>query len=90
MFERALLDHMTNSSWDERSRRGLTALTSFCLQALAIGVLLILPLLRPQGLPLFRQLSTPVSLAPPLREPPTSRTHAGGNSAAPSNPADIL
>lgn len=89
MFERALLDH-TTSSWDERSRRGLTALTSFGLQALAVGVLLILPLLRPQGLPLFRQLSTPVSLAPPPGEPLESRSHAGGNPAAPSNPADIF
>lgn len=90
MFEQALLDHTANSSWDERSRRGLTALTSFGLQALAIGVLLIVPLLRQQGLPLFRQLSTPVSLAPPLGELATSRSHAEGNSVAPSNPADIF
>jgi hypothetical protein len=90
MFERALLDHTIHESWDERSRRGLTALTSFGLQALAVGVLLILPLLRPQGLPFFRQLSTPVSLAPPPGEPLASRTHTGGNPAASSNPADIF
>jgi len=90
MFERTLLDHTIHASWDERSRRGLTALTSFGLQALAVGVLLILPLLRPQGLPLFRQLSTPVSLAPPPGEPLAPRTHAGGNPAASSNPADLF
>ena len=56
MFETSL-----NSSWDERSRRGITALTSFGLQALAVAVLLIIPLLRPAGLPLFHSLSTPVS-----------------------------
>jgi len=41
MFDRTL-----NSSWDERSRRGLTTLTSFGLQALAVTVLVALPLLR--------------------------------------------
>jgi protein TonB len=85
MFERTL-----NSSWDECSRRGLTTLTSFALQALAVGVLLIVPLLRPTGLPLFRQLSTPISLGQPQAEPAEARTHAGGNSAALSNPADIV
>jgi hypothetical protein len=30
-----------NASWDERSRRGLTTLTSFGMQALAVGVLLV-------------------------------------------------
>lgn len=83
MFETTL-----NSSWDERSRRGWTALTSFGLQAMAVCVLLILPLLRPTGLPLFRPLATPVSLGQPLGEPPTVRAHASGNTAAPSNPAD--
>ena len=73
-----------NSSWDERSRRGLTTLTSFGLQALAVGVLLVLPLLRPAGLPLLRQLSTPVSMGQPLTDAPAVRTHAGANAAAPS------
>lgn len=50
------------SSWDERSRRGFTTLTSFGLQALAVSILLVVPLLRPTGLPLFRPLSAPVSL----------------------------
>lgn len=90
MFERALLDHTIESSWNARSRRGLTALTSFGLQALAVAVLLILPLLRPQGLPLFRQLSTTVNLGIPLGEPSASRTRAGGNPAAPSDPTKIF
>ena len=79
-----------NSSWDERSRRGLTALTSFGIQALAVGVLLIVPLLRPLGLPSLRPLSTPVSLGRPLGEAPAVRTHASGNAAAPGNPAIIF
>jgi protein TonB len=77
-----------NSSWGERSRRGLTTLTSFGVQALVGGVLLLLPLLRPTGLPSLRQLSTPVSLGQPLGEPAPLITHASGN-AAPSNPAAI-
>jgi protein TonB len=84
-----MFDDALNSSWDERSRRGLTALTSFGLQALAVGVLLVLPLLRPAGLPLFRALSTPVSLGKPLGEPPAPRVRAGTNTLAPSNPRDI-
>jgi protein TonB len=79
-----MFDDTLNSSWDERSRRGLTTLTSFGLQALAVGGLLVLPLLRPMGLPLLRQLSTPVSVGQPLTEAPALRTHAGANTAAPS------
>jgi len=85
-----MFDDTLNSSWDERSRRGLTTLTSFGLQALAVGLLLVLPLLRPTGLPLFRQLSTPVSIGQPLAEAPAVRTHAGSNNAPPSNPAAII
>jgi protein TonB len=84
-----MFDDTLNSSWDERSRRGLTALTSFGLQALAVGGLLILPLLRPAGLPLFRALSTPVSLGKPLGEPAPARMRTGTNTLAPSNPRDI-
>jgi periplasmic protein TonB len=85
-----MFDDTLNSSWDERSRRGLTALTSFGLQALAVGVLLILPLLRPTGLPTLRQLSTPVSLGEPLAPAPAVGTRANANTAAPVNPAQIV
>jgi periplasmic protein TonB len=79
-----------NASWDERSRRGLTTLTSFGLQALAVGVLLVLPLLRPAGLPLLRQLSTPVSIGQPLADAPTMRAHTGANATAPSSASIFL
>jgi protein TonB len=78
-----------NSSWDERSRRGLTTLTSLGVQALVVGVLLLLPLLRPMGLPSLRPLSMPVSLGQPLAEAPAVRTQPSGNPVAPSNPATI-
>jgi len=37
-------DSMLETSWSQRSRRSWTTLTSFALQALVIGCLLILPL----------------------------------------------
>lgn len=56
-----MFDRTVTASWDERSRRGLTTLASFGLQAAGFGILLILPLLRPQGLPSFHEIATPVS-----------------------------
>src|SRR5579872_7244197 len=85
MFERTL-----TSSWSERSRRGWTTLTSFGLQALVGGTLLLFPILRPQGLPLFRQLSTPVSLGRPTEQPQFVRARRGGGTTVPIDPAQIV
>jgi periplasmic protein TonB len=85
-----MFDGTLNSSWNERSRRGWTTLTSFGLQALTVGVLLILPLLRPTGLPLLRQLSTPVSLGQPLADVVAVRPHTSSNPAAPTSAAPII
>ena len=76
------------SSWAERARRGSTILSSFGLQALLTSVLLILPLLRPMGLPTFHPLSTPISLGQPLEEPAV-RPH-GGPSVAQRRPAEFF
>lgn len=84
MFDRTL-----SSSWNDRSRRGLATLTSLGIQAMAVAVLLALPLLRPQGLPSFHQLSTPVSWGQPATEPPAVRMSAGTSGPA-SNAADII
>jgi periplasmic protein TonB len=85
MFERTLA-----SSWDERSRRGLTTLTSFGVQALVVAVLLIVPLLRPTGIPLLRQLTTPISLSQPEPEHPAGRPHSGLTAASPSSAPQIF
>lgn len=77
-----MFEHTLDSSWHERSRFGVTTLTSFGLQAVAVGALLILPLLRPTGIPLLRQLSTPISLGQPVAEAPQARAQAGANTAA--------
>jgi len=84
-----MFDDTLSSSVDERSRRGLTTLTSFGLQALAVAVLLVLPLLRPAGLPLFHSLSTPVSLGQPPGEPPAASTRAGASTAPRSSALDL-
>lgn len=58
MFAESLLE----TSWDERGRRGWTTLTSFALEAVIIGVLLLIPLLTTVGLPSARVVSTPISM----------------------------
>ncbi len=83
-----MFDTTINSPWGDRSRRGWTTLTSFGLQALATAGLLVMPLLRPAGLPSFHTLSTPVSLGQPSKPAPV---HARADSSpAPTNPAEII
>jgi protein TonB len=85
-----MFDDTLHSSWDERSRRGLSALTSFALQGLAAGTLLLFSIFRPTVLPSFHSLLTPVSLGQPLGEPPVGETRPRENaSAMPNNPASI-
>jgi len=72
MFAESLL----KNSWAQRSRRSWTTATSFGLQAIVIGVLLTVPLLRTVGLPPGRVLPTPISWgAPPPPAPPIHRDH---------------
>ncbi len=54
-------DAMLETSWAQRSRRSLTTLTSFGLEAVVIGLLLLVPLWKTVGLPSARALPTPVS-----------------------------
>jgi len=56
---------MLETSWAQRSRRSWTTMTSFALQALVVGSLLLIPLLRTVGLPESRVLPTPISLGTP-------------------------
>jgi protein TonB len=66
MFAASLLE----TAGAERARRSWTTFTSFGLQALIIGLLLLLPLCRTIGLPSARTLSTPISLGKAAAEPP--------------------
>jgi protein TonB len=68
MFENATLantifaDSMLETSWEQRTRRSWTTLTSFGLQVLALGLLFLLPVLKTVGLPSARTVSTPITL----------------------------
>src|SRR5271166_657999 len=54
-------DSLLESSWAHRGRRSWTTLTSFGLQAVIVGLLLLIPLLTTVGLPTERTVSTPIS-----------------------------
>ncbi len=72
MFAESLLE----TSWADRGRRGWMTLTSFGLQVVMIGLLLLIPLLTTVGLPSSRSVSTPISLG--RRDPgPAPRPHIG-------------
>jgi protein TonB len=58
-------ESMIEISWAQRTQRSWTALASFALQVLFIGVLLIIPLWKTVGLPEGRVLQPPIVLGPP-------------------------
>ena len=68
-------DSVCDSPWANRSHRGWTTLASFGLQALAVGFLLLLPLLYTEGIPRLQSMTQDlVAPAPPpaLPPPPTN------------------
>jgi len=70
-------DSLLETSWAYRGRRSWTTLTSFGLQAVIIGLLLMIPLLTTVGLPINPLVTTPVSWgAPPPAAPPIHRERA--------------
>jgi len=81
MFTGSLLQ----ASADQRLRRSWTTLTSFGLQALAIGLLLLMPLVKPDRIPLLHRLATPVSLGQPTPDAPPIRARSGSATPTPSN-----
>jgi protein TonB len=68
-------DSLLENSGPQRSRRGWTTLSSLGLQAVVMGILLLLPLLRPIALPFLQPLSTPIALSVPHGLPPTQQLH---------------
>jgi len=83
-------DSMLEVTRAQRSRRSWTTLTSFGLQAMVIGLLLLLPFWKTVGLPTSRILPTPLSWgAPPAAAPHIQRQSA--TTAVPqSNLADNI
>lgn len=70
-------DSLLETSWADRGRRSWMTLTSFGLQAVIVGLLLLIPLLTTVGSPSGRTtVSTPISLG--RRDPgPAPQTHGG-------------
>jgi len=81
-------DSLLETSWAQRSRRGWSTLTSFGVELLAIGLLLLVPLWKTVGLPSARVASTPITAGHIAHDPgPAPTTHRAGTSAtAPANP----
>jgi protein TonB len=82
-------DSMLETPWAQRARRSWTTMTSFGLQAVIIGLLLMLPVLQTVGLPAARTVSTPISLGrrspdPIAGTPRTGTPHAAQNSILPA------
>ena len=74
-------DCLLETSWRQRTRRSWTTFTSFGVQVVLIGLLLLLPLLRTVGLPSARTVSTPISAGRPDTIPerhPQSASRPGG------------
>jgi protein TonB len=80
-------DSLWDSPWANRSRRGWTTLVSFGLQALAVGSLLLLPLIYTSGLPPLQWAERVIAPAPPPAAPPPAahvqRTNAPLSNVAP-------
>jgi periplasmic protein TonB len=83
--DRMFADSLLQPSLDQRFRRSWTTLSSFGLQALAMGLLLLLPLVKPDRIPLLHRLATPVSLGQPMPDAPPMHPHTGSAPLASSN-----
>jgi periplasmic protein TonB len=77
-------DAMLETSWAQRSRRSLTTITSFGLEAVVIGLLLLLPLWKTVGLPSARVVSTPVTMGRRAPETLASPPRSGNATIVPS------
>jgi len=84
-------DSMLQTSWAQRTRRNWTTMTSFGLQAVMIGLLLLLPVLRTVGLPAARTVSTPISRGDVATRPvPAPRTGRDSNTHAEVFPGRLM
>jgi len=68
--------YVSGTAWDNRSNRGWTTLISFTVQAVAIGGLLLLPLLSMQTLPQWQLMSSLWAPSPPPGPPAAARAHS--------------
>ncbi len=79
-------DSMLENSWAHRSRRGWSTLTSFGMQFVVIGLVILLSILKSVVMPAVQTISTPVFLSPLAPAPSTPHPHTGSTPTAPANP----
>jgi periplasmic protein TonB len=79
-------DSMLETSRAHRSRRGLSTLTSFGMQFVVLGLVILLSILKSVVMPAVQMVSTPVFLSHLAPAPSTARPHGGPAPAAPANP----
>lgn len=70
MFVESILE----TSWAQHTRRGWTTLTSFGVQVVIIGAMLAIPLWQTVGIPLARNVSTPLTVNRRPEPSPTTPT----------------
>ncbi len=76
------------SSWDKSARRGWSAAASFGFQAMAVSLLLMVPLIWVQGPPRLQWLqpiTTPITQALPAPLPVTHSNNTGNQASTPIN-----
>lgn len=75
------------NTWDRSARRRWTTVASFTMQALAVSMLLAIPLLTVQGPPRLEWITSPF-FAPPAPAPPAPQHAEGGIRHA--NPGGVM
>jgi periplasmic protein TonB len=92
---------LIDAAWEDTSRRTWATVTSFAVQAMGLGILLLLPLIYTQGLPQLKLLTTPIPVpaaaAPPapaseqIRQRKLQTNMMGDQVLEPSSvPAEVL
>ena len=71
-------DSLLESNWANRSHQGWTTLASFAMQGLAVGILLMLPLIYSEGLPKLRLTTIGAAIGPPPGRQPQGPRHPSG------------
>jgi periplasmic protein TonB len=83
-------DSLLQSSWAQRSRRSLSTLTSFGMQAIVISALILLSLLKSVMMPTAQTVSTPITMSRLAPEPFAAHSHGGSTAPASNNTEAIV
>ena len=77
---------LTDATWEDTSRRTWSTVTSFAVQVMGLGILLLLPLVYTQGLPQLKLLSQSLITTPtPPPGPPAEMVNSSSTRAVLSN-----